>query len=183
MSIPWTGNVNYPTHFMGFPGLGNLGFLLVVCVTSQAGRVLQLPPNLVIENVPETSCVLTTVNVPEILCYTVPGNVKKMSKFPGVGNVHTMNRKCELSYTFHGISWPRKFRISSSSMCHKSGWESFAAATDPNTYIWSSSSGGSWCYSVPQVSYWKPIRSCIYWLFNLMAWSLCHIWSNCIENS
>ena len=28
---------------MGFPGLGNLGFLLVVCVTRQAGRVLQLP--------------------------------------------------------------------------------------------------------------------------------------------
>ena len=57
---------------------------------------------------------LATGNVPEILPYTVPGNDKEMSKFPGVGNVHTVNRKCELSYTFHGISWPRKFRISSS---------------------------------------------------------------------
>ena len=85
-----------------------------------------MPPNLVKGNVPEMSCVLATGNVPEMSCvlatgnlpeilpYTVPGNVKKMSKFPGVGNVHTMNRKCELSCTFHGISWPRKFRISSS---------------------------------------------------------------------
>ena len=85
-----------------------------------------MPPNLVIENVPEMSCVLATGyvpemssvlatgNLPEILPYTVPGNVKEMSKFPGLGNVHTMNRKCELSCTFHGISWPRKFRISSS---------------------------------------------------------------------
>ena len=30
MSIPWTGNVNYPAHFMGFPGPGNLRFLPVV---------------------------------------------------------------------------------------------------------------------------------------------------------
>ena len=35
------------------------------------------------------------------------------AKIPGVGNVYIMNRKCELSCTFHGISWPRKFRISS----------------------------------------------------------------------
>ena len=73
-----------------------------------------MPPNLVIGNVPEMSCVLATGNLPEILPYTVPGNVKKMSKFPGVGNVHTMTRKCELSCTFYGISWPKKFRISSS---------------------------------------------------------------------
>ena len=65
-------------------------------------------------NVPEMSYILATGNVPQILPYTVPGNVKEMSKFPGVGNVHTMNRKCELSCTFHGISWHRKFRISSS---------------------------------------------------------------------
>ena len=73
-----------------------------------------MPPNLVKGNMPEMSCVLAIGNLPEILPYTVPGNVKKMSKFPGVGNVHTMNRKCELSCTFHGITWPRKFRISSS---------------------------------------------------------------------
>ena len=48
-----------------------------------------MPPNLVIGNmsemscvlaignVPETSCVLATGNVPEILSYTVPGNVKE----------------------------------------------------------------------------------------------------------
>ena len=78
-----------------------------------------MPPNLVEGNVPEISCVLATGNLPEILPYTVPGNVKKMSKFPGVGNVHTMNRKCELSCTFHGISWPRKFRISSSDISIK----------------------------------------------------------------
>ena len=68
-------------------------------------------------NVPEMSCVLATGNLPEILPYTVPGNVKEISKFPGVGNVHTMNRNCELSCTFHGISWSRKFRISSSVTC------------------------------------------------------------------
>ena len=85
-----------------------------------------MPPYLVIGNVPEMSCVLATGNVPEMSCvlatgnlpeilpYTVPENVKEILKFPGVGNVHTMNRKCELSCTFHGISWPRKFRISSS---------------------------------------------------------------------
>ena len=85
-----------------------------------------MPPNLVIGKVPEMSCVLATGyvpemssvlatgNLPEILPYNVPGNVKEMSKFPGVGNVHTMNRKCELSCTFHGIYWPRKFMISSS---------------------------------------------------------------------
>ena len=73
-----------------------------------------MPPYLVIGNVPEMSCVLATGNLPEILPYTVPENVKEISKFPGVGNLHTMNRKCELSCTFHGISWPRKFRISSS---------------------------------------------------------------------
>ena len=74
-----------------------------------------MPPNLATGNVPEMSCVLATGNVPEILDlpYTVPGNVKEISKFPRVGNVHTMNRKCELSCAFHGISWPRKFRISS----------------------------------------------------------------------
>ena len=87
-----------------------------------------IPPNLIIGNVPEISCVLATGyvpemsyvlatgNLPEILPYTVPGNVKEMSKFLGVGYVHTMNRKCELSCTFHGISWPSKFRISSSLM-------------------------------------------------------------------
>ena len=78
-----------------------------------------MPPNLVIGNVPEMSCILATGNVPEMSCvlatgnlpkilpYTVPENVKETSKYPGVGNVHTMNRKSELSYTFHGISWPR----------------------------------------------------------------------------
>ena len=77
---------------------------------------LFMPPNLVKGNVPEMSCVLASGNVPEMSCvlatgnlpeilpYTVPGNVKKILKFPGVGNVHTMNRKCELSCTFHGIS-------------------------------------------------------------------------------
>ena len=43
-----------------------------------------MPPNLVIENVPEMLCVLATGNVPEILPHTVPGNVKEISKFPGV---------------------------------------------------------------------------------------------------
>ena len=65
-------------------------------------------------NVLEMSCVLATGNVPEILPYTAPGKVKEMSKFPGIGNVQEMYKKCELSWTFHGISLPRKFRISSS---------------------------------------------------------------------
>ena len=102
-----------------------------------------MPPNLVIGNVPEMSyvlateyvpemsSVLTTGNLPEILPYTVPGNVKEMSKFPGVGNVHTMNRKCELSCTFHGISWPRKFRISSSVNMAKIDWITPFLQVDP----------------------------------------------------
>ena len=99
-----------------------------ICLKCRVSSVLIfsfMPPNLVIENVPEMSCVLTTGNVPEMSCilatgnvpeilpYTVPGNVKEISKFLGIGNVHTIKRKSELSYTFHGISWPRKFRISS----------------------------------------------------------------------
>ena len=88
-----------------------------------------MPPYLVISNVPEMSCVLATGNVPEVSCvlatghlpeilpYTVQENVKEISKFPGVGNIHTMYRKYELSWTFHGISWHRKFRISSSGKC------------------------------------------------------------------
>ena len=61
-----------------------------------------------IGNVLEMSCVLTTGNVPEILDlpYTASGKVKEMSKFPGAGNVHAMNKKCELSSTFRGISGP-----------------------------------------------------------------------------
>ena len=78
------------------------------------GNVPKMSCALAIGNVPERSCVLATGNLPEILPYTVPENVKETSNFPGVGNVHTMNRKCEVSCTFHGISWPRKFRISSS---------------------------------------------------------------------
>ena len=77
-------------------------------------------------NVLEMSCVLVTGHVPGMSCVlaqkmclkfcpiaTVPGKVKEMSKFPGVGNVYTMNKKCKLCCTFHGISLPRKFRISS----------------------------------------------------------------------
>ena len=98
--------------------------LSVLC----AGNVSDTPNFLCTGNVPEMSCVLAIGNVPEMSCvlqlaigndpeilpYTVPENVKEMSKFPGLGNVHIMSRKCELSCTFHGISWPRKFRISSS---------------------------------------------------------------------
>ena len=83
------------------------------------GNVPEMSCVLARGNVPEMSCVLATGNLPEILPYTVPGKVKKMSKFPGVENVHTMNRKCELSCTFHGISWPRKFRISSSECAYQ----------------------------------------------------------------
>ena len=92
-----------------------------------------MPPNLVIGNVPEMSCVLATGNLSEILPYTVPGNVKEMSKFPGVGNVHTMNRKCELSCTFHGISWPRKFRISSSVCTQRNTYTHIHAHTATHT--------------------------------------------------
>ena len=93
-----------------------------VCLKCHLSYVLIfsfMPHNVVIENVPEMSCILTTGNVPEMSCvlargnmpeilpYIIPGNIKEMSKFPGVRNDHTMNRKCELSCTFHGISWPR----------------------------------------------------------------------------
>ena len=80
------------------------------------GNVPEMSRVLATGNVPEISCVLATGNLPEILPYTVPENVKESSKFPGVGNAHTINRKCELSCTFHRIFCPRKFRISSSAM-------------------------------------------------------------------
>ena len=75
-----------------------------------------MPPNLVIGNVPEMSCVLATGyvlemssvlatgNLPEILPYTVPGNVKEMSKFPGVGNVHTITGN--VNYPTHFMGFP-----------------------------------------------------------------------------
>ena len=65
-------------------------------------------------NVQEISCVLGTGNAYEIVPYTVSGNPQEMYKFHVVRNVHTMNRKCDLSYTFLEISQPRKFKISSS---------------------------------------------------------------------
>ena len=74
-----------------------------------------IPPIQCIRNVKEISCVLGTGNAHEIVPYTdcirkFPGNVQiSCSK-----NVYTMNRKCDLSYTFLGISQPRKFKISSS---------------------------------------------------------------------
>ena len=58
--------------------------------------------------------VLGTGNIHEIVPYTVSGRPQEMYKFHVVRNVHTMNRKCDLSYTFLGISQPRKFKISSS---------------------------------------------------------------------
>ena len=67
-----------------------------------------------IRNVKEISCVLGTGNAHEIVPYTVSGNFQEMCKFHVVRNVHTMNKKCDLSYTFLGISQPRKFKISSS---------------------------------------------------------------------
>ena len=42
---------------------------------------------------------------------TGPGKVKEMLKFPAVGNVHAMNKICEPSCTFRGISLPRKFPV------------------------------------------------------------------------
>ena len=51
--------------------------------------------------------------------YTVSGNPQEMYKFHVVRNLHTMNRKCDLSYTSLGISQPRKFKISSS----LKGWD------------------------------------------------------------
>ena len=64
-------------------------------------------------------CVLVTGNVSEISCVLAqeicpkfcPLLFQEISRFPGVGNVHAMNKKCELSCTFHRILLPRKFRI------------------------------------------------------------------------
>ena len=58
-------------------------------------------------------------NAHEIVPYTVSGNPQEMYKFHVVRNVHTMNRKCDLSYTFLGILQPRKFKISSSGNGYK----------------------------------------------------------------
>ena len=77
-------------------------------------RTHGIPPIQCIRNVQEISYVLGTGNAHEIVPYTVSGNPQEMYKFHAVRNVHTMNRKCDLSYTFLGIFQPRKFKISSS---------------------------------------------------------------------
>ena len=77
-------------------------------------RTHGIPPIQCIRNVQEISCVLGTGNAHEIVPYTALENPQEMYKFHVVGNVHTMNRKCDLSYTFPEISQPRKFKISSS---------------------------------------------------------------------
>ena len=77
-------------------------------------RTHGIPPIQCIRNVQEISCVLGTGNAHEIVPYTVSGNPQEMYKFHVLRNVHTMNRKCDLSHTFPGISQPRKFKISSS---------------------------------------------------------------------
>ena len=77
-------------------------------------RTHGIPPIQCIRNVQEISCILGTGNVHETVPYTVSGNPQEMYKFHVVRNVHTMNRKCDLSYTFLGISQSRKFKISSS---------------------------------------------------------------------
>ena len=77
-------------------------------------RTHGIPPIQCIRNLQEISCVLGTGNAHEIVPYTVSGNPQEMYKFHVVRNVHTMNRKCDLSYTFLGISQHRKFKISSS---------------------------------------------------------------------
>ena len=121
-----------------------------------------MPPNLVKGNVPEMSCVLATGNVPEMSCvlatgnlpeilpYTAPGNVKKMSIFPGVGNVHTINRKCELSCTFHGVSWPRKFRISSSVLAYALP-QNCLTSKDIMLKLLNLSSNNTYCGKIPFV--------------------------------
>ena len=91
-------------------------------------RTHGISPIQCIRNVQEISCVLGTGNAHEIGPYTVSGNPQEMYKFHVVRNVHTMNRKCDPSYTFLGISQPRKFKISSSDIqkgviCHpKTPW-------------------------------------------------------------
>ena len=77
-------------------------------------RTHGIPPIQCIRNVQEIPCVLGTGNAHEIVPYTVSGNPQEMYKFHVVRNVHTMNRKCDLSYTFLGIFQLRKFKISSS---------------------------------------------------------------------
>ena len=77
-------------------------------------RTHGIPPIQCIRNVQEISCVLGTGNAHEIVPYTVSGNPQEMYKFHVVRNVHTMNKKCDLSYTFLGISQLQKFKISSS---------------------------------------------------------------------
>ena len=77
-------------------------------------RTHGIPPIQCIRNVQEIPCVLGTGNAHEIVPYTVSGNPQEMYKFHVLRNVHTMNRKCDLSYTFLGIFQPRKFKISSS---------------------------------------------------------------------
>ena len=73
-------------------------------------------------NVLEMSCVLATGNVPEISCVLVQEMCLKFcpilhqEKSRKCQNflVLEMSMPCELSCKFHGISFPRKFRISSS---------------------------------------------------------------------
>ena len=92
-------------------------------------RTHGIPPIQCIKNVQEISCVLGTENVHEIVPYTVSGNPQEMYKFHVVRNVHTINRKCDLSYIFLGISQLRKFKISSSVSCR-------GLAMDETTFLY-----------------------------------------------
>ena len=60
--------------------------------------------------------------VHEIVSYTISGNGlgNVEIQFPVERNVHTMNRKCEQSYSFLRISQPRKSKTSSSALYTKS---------------------------------------------------------------
>ena len=65
------------------------------CRVSCALIISFMPLNLVIENVPEMSCVLTTENVPEMLCILATGNVPEILPYTVPENAKiTWSRKC-----------------------------------------------------------------------------------------
>ena len=88
LHIEYLLNATYPVHRK--------------CVWNTLCTVIEIPCVLGTGNVDEIPCIQATRNVHEIVPYTVSGNVQEVSKYLVVRNVHSMNRKCDQSYTFLG---------------------------------------------------------------------------------
>ena len=127
LSILYAGNLS-ETRFPVYSKVHEMSLIRSCVRTLHIEYLFNVTYPVYRENVHEIPCVtvnemrrvLGTGNVDEIPCVQVPKLCmklcpilyQKMYKYPVVRNVHSMNRKCDQSYTFLGISIPRKFKIS-----------------------------------------------------------------------